>query len=101
MDNPSEFSTEPTNLKLLRRLVTTLLIVMIIGFITLILMFVMRFPTSNQTNQLENITLPIGISATAYTKGDDWYAIIDEQNKIHIFNQSDNSLRQTIQIKSK
>lgn len=63
-------------------------------------MFVMRFPTSNQTNQLENITLPIGISATAYTQGDDWYAIIEDQNIIHIFNLNDNSLRQTIQIKS-
>ncbi|MGY9053445.1 MAG: DUF6476 family protein [Rhodobacterales bacterium] len=73
---------------------------MIIGFITLILMFVMRFPSYNQTNQLENITLPIGISATAYTQGDDWYAIIDDQNIIHIFNLNDNSLRQTIQIKS-
>mgnify|MGYP006072508221 FL=1 len=63
-------------------------------------MFVMRFPSYNQTNQLENITLPIGISATAYTQGDDWYAIIDDQNIIHIFNLNDNSLRQTIQIKS-
>jgi hypothetical protein len=60
----------------------------------------MRFPSYNQTNQLENITLPIGISATAYTQGDDWYAIIDDQNIIHIFNLNDNSLRQTIQIKS-
>jgi len=63
-------------------------------------MFVMRFPSYNQTNQLENITLPIGISATAYTQGDDWYAIIEDQNIIHIFNLNDNSLRQTIQIKS-
>ncbi|MDC0604888.1 DUF6476 family protein, partial [Amylibacter sp.] len=35
MDDPSEYSAEPANLKLLRRLVTTLLAVMIIGFLTL------------------------------------------------------------------
>ena len=101
MDDPSEFSAEPTNLKLLRRLVTTLLAVMIIGFITLIFMFVMRFQSNNQTFKLNDITLPIGTSATAYTQGDDWYAIVDDANKILIFNKVDNTLRQTINIKAK
>ena len=101
MDDPSEFSVEPTNLKLLRRLVTTLLAVMIIGFITLIFMFVMRFQSNNQTFKLNDITLPIGTSATAYTQGDDWYAIVDDANKILIFNKVDNALRQTINIKAK
>ena len=101
MDDPSEFSVEPTNLKLLRRLVTTLLTVMIIGFITLIFMFVMRFQSNNQTFKLNDITLPIGTSATAYTQGDDWYAIVDDANKILIFNKVDNTLRQTINIKAK
>ncbi|MDA8761389.1 DUF6476 family protein [Amylibacter sp.] len=101
MDDPSEFSVEPTNLKLLRRLVTTLLAVMIIGFITLIFMFVMRFQSNNQTFKLNDITLPIGTSATAYTQGDDWYAIVDDANKILIFNKVDNTLRQTINIKAK
>ena len=101
MDDPSEFSVEPTNLKLLRRLVTTLLAVMIIGFITLIFMFVMRFQSNNQTFKLNDITLPIGTSATAYTQGDDWYAIVDDANKILIFNKVDNTLRQTINIEAK
>lgn len=101
MDDPSEFSVEPTNLKLLRRLVTTLLAVMIIGFITLIFMFVMRFQSNNQTFKLNDITLPIVTSATAYTQGDDWYAIVDDANKILIFNKVDNTLRQTINIKAK
>lgn len=98
MDDPSEYSAEPANLRLLRRLVTTLLAVMIIGFLTLIFMFVMRFSDNNQTFQIGDITLPIGVSATAYTQGDNWYAIIDEKNKILIFNKSDNTLRQTIKI---
>jgi len=101
MDDPSEFSVEPTNLKLLRRLVTTLLAVMIIGFITLIFMFVMRFQSNNQTFKLNDITLPIGTSATADTQGDDWYAIVDDAKKILIFNKVDNTLRQTINIKAK
>ncbi|MDC1455864.1 DUF6476 family protein, partial [Amylibacter sp.] len=77
MDDPLEYSAEPANLKLLRRLVTTLLAIMIIGFITLIFMFVMRFSNNNQTFQVNDITLPIGVSATAYTQGDNWYAIVD------------------------
>jgi hypothetical protein len=98
MDDPSEYSAEPANLRLLRRLVTTLLAVMIIGFLTLIFMFVMRFSDNNQTFQISDITLPIGVSATAYTQGDNWYAIVDEKSKILIFNKSDNTLRQTIKI---
>ncbi|MDB9716145.1 DUF6476 family protein [Amylibacter sp.] len=98
MDDPLEYSAEPANLKLLRRLVTTLLAIMIIGFITLIFMFVMRFSNNNQTFQVNDITLPIGFSATAYTQGDNWYAIVDNTNKILIFNKSDNTLRQTIII---
>lgn len=98
MDDPSEYLAEPANLRLLRRLVTTLLAVMIIGFLTLIFMFVMRFSDNNQTFQISDITLPIGVSATAYTQGDNWYAIVDEKNKILIFNKSDNTLRQTIKI---
>ena len=98
MDDPSEYSAEPANLKLLRRLVTTLLAVMIIGFLTLIFMFVMRFSENNQRFQISDITLPIGVSATAYTQGDNWYAIVDEKSKILIFNKSDNTLRQTIKI---
>jgi hypothetical protein len=98
MDDPSEYSAEPANLRLLRRLVTTLLAVMIIGFLTLIFMFVMRFSDNNQTFQISDITLPIGVSATAYTQGDNWYAIVAEKNKILIFNKSDNTLRQTIKI---
>jgi hypothetical protein len=71
---------------------------MIVGFIALILMLVMRFPSSNDTNRLSDITIPSGINATAYTQGDDWFAIVDDQNTIHIYNQSDKTLRQTIII---
>ena len=61
-------------------------------------MFVMRFSNNNQTFQVNDITLPIGVSATAYTQGDNWYAIVDNTKKILIFNKSDNTLRQTIII---
>ena len=62
-------------------------------------MFVMRFSNNSQTFQVNDITLPIGVSATAYTQGDNWYAIVDNTKKILIFNKSDNTLRQTIIIK--
>jgi len=44
-------------------------------------MFVMRFSNNNQTFQVNDITLPIGVSATAYTQGDNWYAIVDNTTK--------------------
>jgi len=56
------------------------------------------FQHNNKTTFLLCLNILAGINATAYTQGDDWFAIVDDGNTIHIYNQSDNSLRQTIQI---
>ena len=81
---------------MLRRLVTTLMVVMILGFLTIVGLFVMRL--TEPTPNLTEITLPNGVNATAYTKGSDWYAIVGDDDVIRIYNL-DQSLRQEIQIK--
>lgn len=86
-------------LKWLRRLVITLLLVMIAGFITLIGLFVMRFSALSQDSVLPaEIALPSGAEPLAFTQGSDWYAVVTKEDLILIYNRSDGTLRQSIQI---
>lgn len=87
----------PGSLKLLKGLVTVLTAVMIVGFIVLIAVFVTRFPRAASVTVPEQITLPDGTGATAYTQGPDWYAVVTDDQQILIFNR-DGSLRQQIEI---
>lgn len=89
---------EPANLKLLRRLVTLLLITMIAGFVILITLFALRFTAPTTTPAFKDVELPNGAKAVGYSEGDNWFAITTDQEEILIFNL-DNSLRQTIKIK--
>lgn len=93
---------EPANLRFLRILVTILTATMILGLLTIVALFVIRFSVDPATRvQLpENITLPAGVQAQAVTYGDDWYGVVTSAQEFLIFNQSDNSLRQKILIKS-
>ncbi len=101
MDAPYE---EPKHLKMLRRLVNILTIVMILGFITVVVVIVIRF-TSPATPPLEipeNIEIPAGRTALAMTLGTDFVAVVtkhhDGQQEIYIFNL-DGTLRQVVDIK--
>ena len=99
----SDIEEEPANLRFLRRLVTTLTVVMILGLLTIIALFVMRFAnpgTSPGPLALpDSITLPEGTIATAFTKGDDWIAIVTEDDRILIYDPEGTLLRQ-IEIKN-
>lgn len=98
-DPSSELPEEPANLRLLRRLVTTLMVVMILGLITIVGLFVMRFgQIGTTTNAFPNvITLPEGEIATAYTQGDGWYAVVTQSNQILIYG-ADGALMQTVKV---
>jgi hypothetical protein len=97
MQDPSDPIPEPANLRFLRRLVTVLTATMIGGLFIIIALFVIRF--SDRPAPLpEEITLPDGATATAFTQGDDWYAVVTEQNTILIFDRHSGALRQTIAI---
>ncbi|WP_299621585.1 DUF6476 family protein [uncultured Tateyamaria sp.] len=95
MDPPSE----PANLRFLRRLVTVLTATMILGVLTVIVLLVIRLNAPAPTLALpEQITLPDGARASAFTMGPDWYAVITHDDEILIYDQVTGTLRQTILI---
>lgn len=97
-DNPEEFP-EPANLRFLRRLVTALTLTMIFGLVAIFTVIVMRFSTDNSIDYPASITLPDGKSATAFTQGPDWLAIVTDDSEILIYDKTGETLRQTIKIK--
>ncbi len=93
MDDP----IEPANLRFLRRLVTVLTTVMICGVIVVIGLLVTRLSSDAPVVPAE-ITLPDGATATAFTQGSDWYAIVTDTNQILIYDRLTGALRQTVVI---
>lgn len=72
---------------------------MIAGFALIVFLFVMRLTAEPQATALPaEITLPDGTTTQAFTMGTDWYAIVTDDDRILVFNRSDNSLRQSIEI---
>ncbi len=101
MDTPVE---EPRHLRTLRRLVNTLTVVLILGFITVVVVIVIRFaaPAAPVLQLPDNIELPAGRTAQAVTLGTDFVAIVtmqsDGREEIYIYNL-DGTLRQNVSIK--
>ncbi|CUH76341.1 hypothetical protein SAMN04488093_102733 [Tropicibacter naphthalenivorans] len=90
---------EPASLRFLRVLVTVLTGVMIAG-ITLILGLIWMSYSNARAPLPEVITLPDGTEATAYTQGNDWYAVVTAEDEILIFDRATGDLRQTLRIES-
>ena len=99
MTDPSETETqqEPPQIRFLRRLVTTLTVVMIGGLVVIISLLVIRLQASDTPLPAE-ITLPDGVKADAVTLGRDWIAIVSQDNRILIFDRETGDLRQDVQI---
>ncbi len=89
---------EPAQLKFLRRLVTTLTAVMIFGLLTIVGLLVIRVLPLGGVALPDQITLPDGAKATAFTRGPDWYAIVTENNEILVFDATTGVLKQRILI---
>ncbi len=88
---------EPPGLRFLRLLVTVLTGVMIAGIVSILGLIWHRY--SNARSPLpEVITLPSGETATAFTQGADWYAVVTAGNEILIFDRATGRLRQRIAI---
>lgn len=85
-------------LRYLKALVTILTVTMILGFLTIVALFVMRFSAMNRAELPDQITLPDGAKASAFTQGDDWFAIVTEDDEILIYGKTTGNLRQRIQI---
>ena len=97
MTDPSEPQAEPANLRFLRRLVTTLTAVMICGLLIIIGLFVMRF-TAAGPSLPDSIALPDGVTATAFTVGPGWYAVVTGDSRILIYSRASGELLQNIEI---
>jgi hypothetical protein len=94
MDDPIEI-VEPANLRFLRRMVTVLTAVMICGVLVVTTLLVTRL-SGKRPALPEIITLPDGKTASTFTQGDDWYAVVTTDNQILIFDRLSGNLRQTI-----
>lgn len=94
---------DAAGLTLLRRLVTGLLGVMIVGFLVLIGLLVTRFPDFEDTGPAlswpETLDLPEGVTPEAVTRGADWVAVVAE-DEILIFDASSGALRQRIAVET-
>ena len=90
---------EPANLRFLRRLVTTLTAVMILGVLVVIGLLVTRLRDAGPVLP-ETVTLPEGARATAITQGSGWYAVVTEDQQILIFDRLTGQLRQSISIET-
>ena len=73
---------------------------MILGFLTIVALFVMRFNEMGRVELPDRIALPDGVAATAFTQGDDWFAVVTAQNEILIYSRVTGNLRQRIEIAS-
>ncbi len=82
---------------MLRVLVTVLSVVMIAGFIVLIALFVIRFQ-ERQPPLPDEITLPDGAVASAFTRGDGWYAVVTQDQEILIFDALTHRLLKTVPV---
>ena len=85
-------------LRYLKWLVTALTITMIGGFLTIVALFVMRFAEMNRVELPDEITLPDGVVATAFTRGEGWFAVVTAENEILIYSRVTGNLRQRIRI---
>ncbi len=100
MPDPSvpEIQDEPPQLKFLRRLVTTLTVVMIGGLVVVISLLVIRLSADGPSLPAE-ITLPKGVKAQAVTFGKGWIAVVTTDNTILILDPDSSAVRQTIPLK--
>lgn len=97
-----EILPEPANLRFLRRLVTVLTAVMIAGLVAIVSLIVIRFTAATKPPAPlpAEIALPSGATASAFTQGGDWYAVVTTDDQILIFDRATHELRQTISITS-
>ncbi len=102
MDAPIE---DPPHLRTLRRLVNTLTVVFILGFITIVIVIVMQFARSSDVASSPELPPDIALSgsetAQAVTFGKGWIAVvtIDQEGleRIHVYTP-DGMPRQTMEI---
>ncbi len=100
MNDAPEPGPEPANLRFLRILVTVLTATMIGGVVIIIVLLVTRFPTPSRPALPDVIALPEGATASAFTRGKGWYAVVTEDQRILIYDAASGDLTRTITIRT-
>ncbi len=84
-------------MRLLRRMVMLLTAVMIGGVLVTFALIVIRL--SDRTPSLpDQVELPDGARAQAVTIGDNWFAVVTDDNRILIFDKATGRQRQEISL---
>ena len=97
-DMESDGAPDAKTLRYLKALVTILTVTMIAGFLTIVGLFVMRFAEMNSVELPDTIVLPDGSEATAFTRGEGWFAVVTEDDEILVYSRITGNLRQRIRI---
>lgn len=71
---------------------------MIVGLVIVVGLLVTRLRTPALPAIPDQITLPGGVTATAFTRGPDWYAIVTDDDRILIYDARTGALRQEIAV---
>lgn len=91
-------------MKWLKILVAVLTVTLIIGFLTIVGMFVYRFNSIGETSGLsplpEQISLPQGTEIEAFTQAEEWYLILTSENELLIYDRQTNELKQKVKIQN-
>ncbi len=97
---PNETGAAPRDpaLALLKWLVVALTAVMLVCGLVLMALFVTRFPAPAQVPLPETVVLPDGGTATAFTRGPDWIAVVVDGREIVILDVATGALRQRVRI---
>ncbi len=90
--------TEARNLRFLRRLVTVLTASMILGVLAIVVLLVIRLRVPPGPFVPDAILLPEGVTATAYTQGTGWIAIVTSDDEILIYDPEGHRLVRRIPI---
>ena len=98
MDEGGIPETEARNLRFLRRLVTALTATMILGVLAIVVLLVIRLQAPSGPFVPDAIVLPEGVTATAYTQGTGWIAIVTSDDEILIYDPDGHRLLRRIPI---
>ena len=82
-------------------MVTALTVTMIVGFTIIVALFVIRFREFSEPPALqlpESISLPADSGAVAFTQGLTWYAVVNENDEILVFERDGGELIRRIDI---
>ena len=104
MNKSPENSIEPAGLKWLKILVAVLTVTLIIGFLTIVGMFIYRFNSIGDDAVMsplpDQINLPQGVEINAFTQAEDWFLILTSENELLIYDRGTHKLIQTVRIQN-